>query len=85
MRYVRLHKKVFLFWTKFLAIQLYINPYISLGIHIDFARPVIDIHFLWLIIAVGKTPQWTKPKDRFRLSCRGFLIEGVYAPSGAVL
>ena len=56
MRYVRLHKKVFLFWTKFLAIQLYINPYISLGIHIDFARPVIDIHFLWLIIAVGKNP-----------------------------
>jgi len=29
------------------------GPWISLGFHIDFSRPYLDIHFIWWIITIG--------------------------------
>lgn len=29
------------------------GPWFSLGFHIDFKRPYLDIHFVWLIITIG--------------------------------
>lgn len=74
MSYLRLHKQVFIWWGKWWAVQLYLNRYISLGIHIDFERPVIDIHFLWFIIAIGKRPELSPSAYKHRLSYRGFII-----------
>lgn len=75
---MRLHKKIWLWQpTKWLAIQLLINRYISLGFHIDFSRPLLDIHFLWFIIALGYRPEITLKAEAQRESCRGFLIKPV--------
>lgn len=30
------------------------GPWFSLGVHFDFQRPCVDIHFVWWIIIVGK-------------------------------
>jgi hypothetical protein len=56
-------------------VQLYRARYISLGFHLDFVRPVLDLHIGWLIVALGRHPEFTPATERARLSCRGFLIE----------
>lgn len=30
------------------------GPWFSLGFHLDFHKPLIDIHFIWWIITIGK-------------------------------
>ena len=54
------------------AAQMVVKPYVSFGIHIDFARPYVDLHFLLFILSVGKNPVVTNEWDRTRGSCRGF-------------
>ena len=50
------------------------GPYISVGLHIDVRRPVLDLHLGWLIVAVGPEAAITGQADRHRHSCRGFLF-----------
>lgn len=69
---MRQHKKVWLWGGKWWAAQLYINRYVSLGVHIDFHRPYLDIHVLWLIVSLGKEPFRSERVDQYRHSCRGF-------------
>lgn len=73
---MRLHNKVWLWWGRYWAVQFYRNRYISLGVHIDFQRPYVDVHLLWLIVSLGDNPVITNEEDRLRSSCRGFLFEG---------
>jgi hypothetical protein len=74
---VRIHRKIWLWYGKHWAVQLYINRYISLGIHLDFQRPLLDIHFFWFTFAFGHRPEITPSVDAQRQSCRGFLIHPV--------
>ena len=69
----RFHR-VFLAWGKWWAFQAYLYPALSLGIHIDPRRPIIDIHFLIFTFSIGKFPILTNEMDRKRQSCRGFLF-----------
>jgi len=71
---VRIHRKIWLWWGDWWAVQLYAARYVSLGVHIDFAMPYFDIHFLWLIVSVGRNPVITNERDRLRGSCRGFMF-----------
>lgn len=71
----RLHKKVWLAWGKYWAVQVYRGPYFSLGLHIDFRKPYMDVHFWWVIASVGREPVMTAERDRHRTSCRGFLFK----------
>lgn len=70
----RLHRKVWLWTAPGIAVQVYRERYLSLGIHIDFARPYVDLHILWLIVSLGRQPWLTDARDRHRHSCRGFLF-----------
>lgn len=38
---------------KWLLIDTIAGPWFSLGFHIDFQRPYLDIHFIWWIITIG--------------------------------
>ena len=69
----RIHRKVWL-WNpvRWFAAQMIVKPYVSLGLHVDFARPYVDLHFLLFIVSVGKNPVVTNEWDRTRGSCRGF-------------
>lgn len=40
------------------------GPWVSMGIHIDFQRWYIDIHFIWWIITVGEDYKEKTPKNR---------------------
>lgn len=75
---MRLHRKIWLWqpWS-WCAVQLYVNRYLSLGLHVDFQRPLLDLHLLWVIVAIGKRPEITLEADAQRQSCRGFLIRPV--------
>lgn len=78
MRYERLHRKVFLWWTDYFAVQFVAVPEFSIGIHLEPARPLLDIFIGPLTIAFGKHPALTDPRTRERHSCRGFLIGDAY-------
>jgi hypothetical protein len=71
---MRLHQKVWLWWGSWWAVQLYRNRYVSLGVHVDFRRPYVDLHLGWLIISLGRNPVITNERDRLRGSCRGLLF-----------
>ena len=76
---MRMHRKVWLWSGKKpipWAVQLYVNKYVSLGMHIDFSRPLLDIHLGWFIVAIGVNPSVTARIDRYRHTCRGFQIAG---------
>lgn len=68
-----MHRKVWLWWGQHWAVQLYVARYVSLGIHIDFNRPYLDLHLFWFIASVGSRPLITNAVDRHRHTCRGFV------------
>lgn len=74
---MRLHRKVWLWHGSWWAVQLYVNRYVSLGFHIDFQRPLIDLHLGWLIVALGRRPEITLEAEAQRQSCRGFLFRPI--------
>lgn len=74
---MRLHRKVWLWHGRWWAVQLYVNKYVSLGVHIDWGRPYLDLHLGLFIVSVGYRPEITLEVDAQRGSCRGFLIRPV--------
>lgn len=39
---------------RWLVIDTIAGPWFSLGLHIDFQRPYLDIHFIWWVFTIGK-------------------------------
>ena len=72
---MRLHRKIWLWHGSWWAVQLYVAPYLSAGLHIDLLRPYLDVHAGWLIVSIGSRPVITNAVDRYRHSCRGFLFD----------
>ena len=66
--------RAFVAWGTGWAFQGYFYPCISFGIALDFARIMVDIHFLWFTLALGRDAHITGQQDRKRHSCRGFLF-----------
>lgn len=31
------------------------GPWFSLGFHVDFQAPCVDIHFIWWIVTIGRS------------------------------
>ena len=71
---MRMHRKVWIWYGAWWAVQLYVNRYVSLGFHFDWRRHLLDLHLLWFIVAFGDHPVQTPIEDAQRRSCRGFLI-----------
>lgn len=74
---MRVHRKVYVWWCRWAAAQVYLYPHFSLGLHIDFKRPYVDLHLGPFILSVGDNPVLTNHADRHRGSCRGFFFEPV--------
>jgi len=73
-KFLRVHKKVWLLYNSWFAMQYQGGRYFSLGIHLDWDKFYIDFHFWKFIISIGNNPVLTPERDRHRGSCRGFLF-----------
>jgi hypothetical protein len=71
---MRYHRKIWIWWGPWWAAQFYWAKCLSLGVHVDFASPYVDLHFLWFTVSVGNNPVITNERDRQRGSCRGFFF-----------
>lgn len=70
-----MHKKVWLWWGSWWAVQIQRGQYCSLGVHLDWGKPYLDLHFFWLIASVGNNPVMTHLRDKHRGSSRGMFTE----------
>lgn len=76
MRFLRLHKKVFIWFNDWFAFQFvqFWNEF-GLGVWIEPKRPLLDIYLFWFTFSFGKHPVLTDPRTKYRHRCRGFLID----------
>jgi len=72
---MRLHKKVWLWWGRWWAVQ-FTNEWFEIapGIRVNFKRPMVDIYTGPLTIAFGRHAVYTDPRTRTWDSCRGMIF-----------
>lgn len=70
----RIHRKVWLYWGRWWAVQVQWQPTISVGVRVEYDRPLLDLYFGPLTVAVGNHPVLTRESSRTADSCRGFLF-----------
>ena len=74
MKLLRLHKKVLIYWNRWIAVQIVTMLEISLGFAFHWRRPMLDIYLGPITIAIGRTPVLTDMHERLRGRCRGFVF-----------
>lgn len=73
---MRLHKKVWLWWGKWWAVQFTaMSDEWSAGVRVNVRRPLLDLYFGPLTIAFGRHAVYTDPRTRTWDSCRGMLFQ----------
>jgi hypothetical protein len=82
-RAYRLHAKVRLWWGRWWAVQFVTVDWLSLGVHVEPRRPLVDLFLGPLTVALGRHPALTDPRLAHRHASRGFFIGGY--PQDAVL
>jgi hypothetical protein len=83
MKLKRIHRKVFLAWNRWAAVQFVFKLEIALGVAFHWERTMLDIYLGPLTLAFGNLPVLTNMHDRLRSRCRGFIIAG--SPDEALL
>lgn len=73
MQWYRQHRKVWLAWGRWWAIQVIWLPEFSFGIRVEPRRPLVDVFLGVATIAVGRHPVLTDPRTMHRHSGRGLL------------
>lgn len=73
----RTHRKVWLAWGRWWAVQILLFPTVSLGVRLELDRPLLDVYVGPLTVAVGRRPLITPEVSRHGDSCRGFCFEEV--------
>ncbi len=72
---MRLHRKVWLWWGRWWAVQFTrMADEASLGVRVNFRRPLLDLYFGPLTVAFGRHAVYTDPRTRHWDSCRGMLF-----------
>lgn len=72
---MRLHKKVWLWWGKYWAIQFTkMDDEYSAGVRLNIRRPLLDLYCGALTVSFGKHAVYTDPRTRNWDSCRGMLF-----------
>jgi hypothetical protein len=81
-----IHRKVYLAWTRYAALQLTLQwDEWSLGVRVNLRRPLLDFYSGPLTIAFGKHAVYTDPRTRTWDSCRGMLFpDDQYQPLDVV-
>lgn len=72
---MRVHRKVWLWWGKWWALQ-FANQWeeFPVGLRPHWRRPMLDIYFGPLTLALGRHAVYTDPRTREWDSCRGMLM-----------
>jgi len=72
---MRIHKKVWIWWSKWWAIQYahFWNEF-PVGIRPNWQRPMLDLYIGPLTVSIGKHAVYTDPRTRHWDSCRGLLF-----------
>jgi hypothetical protein len=71
----RIHRKVWLWWGRWWAVQLVRQwDEWSLGVRLNLRRPMLDCYAGPLTIAFGRHAVYTDPRTRTWESCRGMLF-----------
>ena len=71
----RMHRKVWLYWGRWWAVQwMGLWDEASLGIRLNWRRPLLDLYGGPLTIAFGRHAVYTDPRTRHWDSCRGMLF-----------
>lgn len=71
---MRVHRKVWLWWGKWWAVQVQLPVTLSLGVRLEFSRPMLDFYVASLTLSIGRHPAITDESVRHSDSCRGFLF-----------
>lgn len=71
---MRLHRKVWVWWGQWWAVQIQLPVTVALGIRVEWLRPMIDLYVGPVTIAIGRHPILTDQRVRHADSCRGFLF-----------
>jgi len=72
---MRLHRKVWLWWGHWWAVQyLDTRDEVSLGVRFNWRRPLFDLYLGPLTVAIGRCPELTARDEAQSHSCRGFII-----------
>ena len=74
MRTYQLHRKVWLAWGRWWAVQIVAAPEVSLGLHVEPRRPLLDVFLGPVTIALGRHPVLSDPRVAQRHRARGFLL-----------
>lgn len=70
-----IHKKVYLAWSKWIAFQFARQwDEMSLGVRVNWRRPLIDIYCGPMTLAIGRHAVYTDPRTRTWDGCRGFIM-----------
>lgn len=75
MRTFRLHRKVWLAWGRWWAVQVVWMPEFSFGVRLEPRRPLLDLFLGVATIALGNHPVRSDSRERYRHAFRGFLSE----------
>ena len=78
--FYRQHRKVWLWWNAWLALQFVSNEWFSFGVHMEPSRPLLDLFLGPLTVSVGHHPILTDERWKHRHSGRGFLYHGEEPP-----
>ncbi len=73
-RTLRAHRKVWLVWTTWWAVQLVLGEIGGFGVRLVATRPLLDIYLGPLTVSLGRHPIATEPDQRERFCCRGFIV-----------
>lgn len=69
-----IHRKVYLAWGRWWAIQVVLwLPELSLGIHVEPCRPLLDIYLPWVSISIGNHPVLSDERYKHLHFGRGFI------------
>ena len=71
---MRLHRKVWIWYGRYWAVQLVWLPWeFGLGVWMEPRRPLVDFHLLWFTVSFGERPVLTDEWQNRTHSGRGFL------------
>jgi hypothetical protein len=68
------HRKVWLWWGKWWAVQVQLPVTLAVGMRVELRRPLFDLYVGSVTVSVGRHAVITDESVRHADSCRGFLF-----------
>jgi len=72
---MRTHRKTWIWFGRWWAIQLHLAPCLSFGVHLDLRRSYVDLYVACFSFTVGDNPVLTDAAEWKLNRCRGFITQ----------